>query len=74
MNVGEFKSLPFGEEILNTADNKFTLTGKELDSELYYFGARYYDVNTGRFTSVDPVKPTLFITPSFKPDSRAANV
>ena len=25
-------------------------------------------------TSVEPVKPTLFITPSFKPASRAANV
>ncbi|MBT4334715.1 RHS repeat-associated core domain-containing protein, partial [archaeon] len=32
-------------------------TGKELDeSNLYYFGARYYDSESGRFTSVDPVK------------------
>lgn len=51
--IGETKTLPFGEEIVN--DNKFSFTGKELDSELYYFGARYYDASTGRFTSVDPV-------------------
>ena len=27
-----------------------------------------------RPTAVDPVKPTLLITPSFNPDSKAANV
>ena len=48
------KSLPFGQEIVNS--ERFSFTGKELDSDLYYFGARYYDSNTGRFTSVDPVK------------------
>ena len=53
--VGEFKSLPFGQEVVNR-DIKFAFTGKELDSSgLYYFGARYYDPNLGRFTSVDPV-------------------
>jgi RHS repeat-associated protein len=54
--VGEFKSLPFGQEIVND-DVRFAFTGKELDSSgLYYFGARYYDPNVGRFTSVDPVR------------------
>ncbi len=48
------KTLPFGQEVIS--DNRFSFTGKELDSELYYFEARYYDPNLGRFTSVDPVK------------------
>jgi len=38
---------------------RFSFTGKELDEELYYFNARYYDPNLGRFTSVDPVKDNL---------------
>jgi len=55
--VGEFKSLPFGQEIVNEDVRYSFATGKELDSSgLYYFGARYYDPNVGRFTSVDPVK------------------
>lgn len=54
--IGETKTLPFGEEIQNTKDVRFTFTGKELDSELYYFGARYYNPDLGRFTGVDAVK------------------
>jgi RHS repeat-associated protein len=50
----ESKSLPFGQPILT--DNRFSFTGKELDSDLYYFGARYHDPEIGRFISVDPVK------------------
>ena len=52
----EFKSLPFGQEISNSGVRYSFATGKELDeSNLYYFGARYYDQNLGMFTSVDPV-------------------
>lgn len=50
----ESKSLPFGEPI--NLENRFSFTGKELDNELYYFGARYYDPSLGRFISVDPLK------------------
>ena len=35
----------------------YPFTGKKEDeSSLYYFGARYYDDNLGRFISVDPVR------------------
>jgi RHS repeat-associated protein len=51
----EFKSLPFGQKIENSGVD-YPFTGKEEDeSGLYYFGARYYDDNLGRFTSVDPI-------------------
>jgi RHS repeat-associated protein len=53
---GEFLSLPFGQKIENSGID-YPFTGKEEDeSSLYYFGARYYDSNLGKFTSVDPVK------------------
>ena len=52
----EFKSLPFGQKIENSGVD-YPFTGKEEDeSSLYYFGARYYDDNLGRFVSVDPVR------------------
>lgn len=80
--VGETKTLPFGEEIQNTNDARFTFTGKELDSELYYIGARYYHPDLGRFTSVDPIKenhaysyvsnnPLVYIDPDGKTQKTA---
>ncbi len=51
------KSLPFGQSL--KVGERFSFTGKELDEDLYYFNARYYDPNIGRFTSVDPVKDNL---------------
>jgi RHS repeat-associated protein len=54
---------PFGEEIppqALTGDN-LRFTGKERDPEtqLDYFGARYYSNWTGRFTTVDPAVPVV---------------
>ena len=52
--------LPFGEEwnppTITTGTPK-RFTGKERDEEtnLDYFGARYYSAKTARFTTVDPV-------------------
>jgi len=46
--------------IVATKEN-YGFTGKELDEEtgLYYYGARYYDPLTGRFTSSDPWEGNL---------------
>ena len=58
--VEESKYLPFGEA-LQESEERFTFTGKELDekSKLQYTGARYYDQDMGRFTTVDPIKDGL---------------
>jgi len=56
--VAEFKSLPFGQEVINEGDDdiRYSFTGKEKDDTgLHYFAARYYDSNIGRFTTTDPV-------------------
>ncbi|MFH1400377.1 MAG: RHS repeat-associated core domain-containing protein [Nanoarchaeota archaeon] len=52
--------LPFGETLRSgagTGASRYGFTGKEMDvsSGLHYFGARYMDSLSGRFTSVDPV-------------------
>jgi len=71
--VSNFKSLPYGQIIEDGIQYGFT--GKEKDeSGLHYFGARYYDSDLGRFTSVDPVaenepysyvgnNPMMFVDP-----------
>jgi RHS repeat-associated protein len=70
-NVVEvFDYYPFGAELRSTVNDdqaaNLRFTGKELDKEshlgLYYFGARYYDPEVGRFIGVDPLadkKPWL---------------
>src|SRR3989344_40886 len=47
---------PYGNIFTQEGNEKFKFSGKELDStNLYYFGARYYNSNIGRFTQVDPI-------------------
>ena len=52
---------PFGTPRLNENpgdyENDYKFTGKELDedTDLYYYGARYYDAKIGRFVAIDPV-------------------
>ena len=49
----------FGEEKTDNGE-RFTYTGKEKDdSGLYYYGARYYDADSGRFTQPDPISGSL---------------
>jgi len=52
----------------STLENPYTYTGREFDTEtgLYYYRARYYDPNTGRFNREDPLfagKPFPSINP-----------
>ena len=45
---------PFGEPTVSGDEESFLFTGKERDaSQLYYFGARYYDPDMGRFITRD---------------------
>jgi RHS repeat-associated protein len=50
----------FGEDIMGPEGDPRRFTAKERDAEteLHYFGARYYRSVWGRFTSVDPVMDT----------------
>src|SRR3989338_2463627 len=60
---------PYGNIFTETNQEKYKFSNKELDSSnLYYFGARYYNSNTGRFTQVDPI-----YNPSISPYSYANN-
>ncbi len=65
-NTGDVKAIydyyPFGlslRSIVTDEDARYKFTGKELDKEgeldWYYFGARYYDPEIGRWLSVDPL-------------------
>ena len=64
--------LPYGEVwVEDRADNEgyttpYKFTGKELDKEtnLYYFGARYYDARISRWISTDPALEKYFPKPN----------
>jgi len=46
---------PFSESVV-TGEESYLFTGKEEDTTgLYYYGARYYDPETGRFITQDPL-------------------
>ena len=53
----------FGSQLakLGSGDAKYTYGGKQLDDEtnLYYFNARFFDAETGRFITEDPAKDGL---------------
>jgi RHS repeat-associated protein len=58
--VEEHQYWVFGEP-RTEGEEKYRYTGKELDfdSGLYYYGARYYDSEIGRFTTADTVKGSM---------------
>ncbi|MFM6862914.1 MAG: RHS repeat domain-containing protein, partial [Dolichospermum sp.] len=58
--VNHFVYDSFGQVISESnpaVDTRYLFTGREFDQEigLYYYRARYYDANTGRFLSEDPI-------------------
>ena len=76
--VGYDDYYPFGQQIPGRSGNSgnpddvFKFTSKELDepTDLYYFGARYYDPALGRWLSVDPMAE---IYSSLSPYNYSAN-
>jgi len=51
--ISESVYLPFGQ---SSDSERYGFTGKEFDeTELNYFGMRYYSPETGRFLTVDPM-------------------
>jgi len=82
--VSEFDNLPFGQQ-LKKNDVKFGFNGKELDNtDNYYFNARYYDYDSGKFLGVDPVSdnhayafvsnnPVNYVDPSGKVEQRVGS-
>jgi len=57
----EFDSYAFGETTNVVGENSYLYTGKEKDSEtgLYYYGARYYAPELGRFVAADALTGSL---------------
>jgi RHS repeat-associated protein len=56
--VQQFFYTPFGVEMVGDASgNPFRYTGRKYDPEtgLYYYRARYFDADLGRFLQVDPI-------------------
>jgi RHS repeat-associated protein len=56
--VQQFFYTPFGVEMVGEeTGNPFRYTGRKYDPEtgLYYYRARYYDADLGRFLQVDPI-------------------
>jgi len=62
--VQTLEYLPYGQTHVNQGVDSvsYKFTGKELDflTGLYYYGARYYDPEIGRFIQPDTIIPDLF--------------
>ena len=60
--VWSSEATPFGDAVVKKTDDYYDVdlkyTGKDLDEDtgLYYYNARWYDAETGRFVSEDPAR------------------
>ena len=69
---------PFGKErfVLNGSleeNPKFTGQIHDIDTDLYYFNARYYDPTLGRFIQADSIIPDVYNPQSVNPYSYVLN-
>ncbi len=58
---------PYGEDWISGSDGlhyKFTDQEKDSETGIYYYKARYYDPQLGRFTSPDPMTQAAFDQPT----------
>src|SRR5690606_8711587 len=56
-NQSTYYKSPYPTTNTGSYDNKYKFNGKELDeaTQMYYYGARYYDPRISIFVSVDPL-------------------
>ena len=69
---------PFGQErfVLNAAleeNPKFTGQTHDIDTDLYYYNARYYDPTLGRFIQADAIIADLFAPQNINPYTYVLN-
>ncbi|RJQ36628.1 MAG: RHS repeat-associated core domain-containing protein [Dehalococcoidia bacterium] len=73
-SLGTILYTPFGETRSGSVPTDRLFTGQRLDeTELYYYGARYYDPSIGRFISPDTVVPEPFNSQAFNRYSYVLN-
>ena len=68
IETNDYESYGRVKDTNSQIDNQYKYTGKLLDPEtnLQYYGARYYDNLLNRFTSIDPATLKLFNKESFQ--------
>jgi len=76
--VQRIEYTPFGQErfVLNAAleeNPKFTGQTHDIDTDLHYYNARYYDSALGRFTQADSIIPDAFSSQKMNPYSYVYN-